>query len=165
MRALRFSFCAAALTLLAPAPALADPSHPEAQPQAPAEVAPEPPPSATASRSGGSAFVPAGVAFGLAAVGLGVGAVTGALSLSDVGTLTASCHGQLCPASERGAADKAKLLGNVSTASLIVGGAAALTGIAFLVLLPGEKARPAAGTAPSARAGLGLGRVFVEGTF
>jgi hypothetical protein len=132
--------------------------------------APRPP---AAARGEGGSYVAAGVAFGLAAVGLGVGAVAGGLSLSDAGTLEASCHAGLCPATERGAASTAKLLGNVSTASLIVGGAAALTGIAFLVVLPGPDPRASAapsGTAPAARgaawtAGLGLGRITLEARF
>jgi hypothetical protein len=106
-------------------------------------------PKAAQERQGGS-YVAAGVAFGLAAAALGVGAVAGGISLSDAGTIESSCHAGLCPANQRGPASTAKTLGDVSTATLIVGGAAALTGVVLLVVL----SRPAAPKSGATAAGV-----------
>ena len=73
----------------------------------------------------------------------------------------------LCPAGERGPASTAKALGDVSTASLIVGGAAALTGVVFLVVLSGPRAskRGAASAGPTWAAGVGPGRLTLAARF
>jgi hypothetical protein len=168
----RASCCALALLLLAPT-AAADPTPEDGSTSS---VAAGPPAAAPGGGEGG-AYVPAGVAFGLAALGLGVGAVAGGLSLSDAHTVESLCHAGVCPPSERGEASTAKLLGNLSTASLIVGGAAALTGLVLLVVLPrhgvsaAKPPRVSASTpAPATHgvawaAGLGLGRLTLEARF
>jgi len=141
------------LLLLAPA-AYADPTPESAAP------------AATPAREGGS-YVAAGVAFGLAGAALGVGAVTGGISLSDAGTIESSCHAGLCPASQRGPASTAKTLGDVSTASLIVGGAAAITGVVLLVVLP-RPAAPKSGAMAGGvtwTAGIGPGRLTFGARF
>ena len=141
--------CALALTLLAPA-ARAEPT-PEGTP-------PAAPPAAKGS------YVAAGVAFGLAGAALGVGAVAGGISLSDAGTVESSCHAGLCPASQRGPASTARTLGDLSTASLIVGGAAALTGVVLLVALPAPAAQKG-GAGVSWVAGVGAGRLTFGARF
>ncbi len=146
------------MLLLAPA-ASADPA------QAPA------PPTVTTPRDDGGSYAAAGVAFGLAAVGAGVGAVAGGLSLSDARSIESGCLAGVCPASMRSEASTARVLGNLSTASLIAGGAAALTGIVFLIVLPGPRAKAAPKAAAIAEqgaawsAGLGLGRITIEARF
>lgn len=162
------------MLLLAPA-ALAEGDHDGAasglKPPAPAEPSAEGTPPATtppaAQGHEGGSYVAAGVAFGLAAAALGVGAVTGGISLSDAGTIKASCHAGVCPAGERGPASTAKTLGDVSTASLIVGAAAALTGVVFLVALPGPTAPKSSATRAGVTwiAGVGPGRLTLGARF
>ncbi len=150
------------MLLLAPA-ARAEPTVEDTPPTA---TTPATTPPAGQGHEGGS-YVAAGVAFGLAAAALGVGAVTGGISLSDAGTIKASCHAGVCPTSEVGPASTAKTLGDASTASLIVGAAAALTGVVFLVVLPGPTApkSSATRTGPTWIAGVGPGRLTLGARF
>jgi hypothetical protein len=153
MQAARFTCCALALLLTAGA-ARADPEPSTAQP-APA-----------AARGEGGSYVAAGVAFGLAAVGLGVGAVAGGISLSEASTVESKCQAGICPSTARDEASTARRLGDLSTASLIVGSAAALTGVVLLVVLPGPVPKTA-GEPRGARwsAALGPGRLTLEARF
>ncbi|XXX74547.1 tetratricopeptide repeat protein [Sorangium sp. So ce134] len=139
-----------------------------AAPPAPARDTPAP----GGAEGGGGSLLPAGLAFGLGAVGIGVGAVTGLVSLSKVSDIKERCEGQRCPAELKGDADTATTLGHVSTVSFIVGAASAAAGVVLLVVRPGGDAAPdAAGAAARAQrgvawsAGVGLGRIEIQGTF
>lgn len=126
----------------------------------------DPPAAAGAHADEGGSLLPAGLAFGLAGVGLLTGITTGALSLSTISDVKSSCNAAVCPESQHDKASAAKALGNASTASFIVGGAAALTGIVFLVVLPrGPTTKSAAPPPVSYRAGLGLGHITFEARF
>lgn len=139
--------------------ALASPSAATAAP-----VPSHPPPSA-------GPRLPGLLTLGIGAVGLGIGAVTGALSLSRVAALEERCGGYHCsPGDERDAAS-ARMLGNVSTAALLVGSAAA-AGALLLVIRPGgAPLRPApsdkapAAAASSFSVGVGAGRIQLEARF
>ncbi|WP_437314918.1 tetratricopeptide repeat protein [Sorangium sp. So ce385] len=141
--------------------------------EAPAAPAPAPTAPAPGGAEGGrGSLLPAGLAFGLGAVGIGVGAATGLVSLSKVSDIESRCDGKRCPPELKGDADAATTLGHVSTVSFIVGAASAATGVVLLVVRPGGDAAPeAAGAAPQAkrgvvwRAGVGLGRIEIQGTF
>lgn len=123
----------------------------------------------------GSWSRPLGIALtSVGAAGLVVGTVTGIVSLRKVNAIWMDCGGPIC--SPKNSADSdplefAKLLGNVSTASFIAGGAFAAAGIALLVVHPGDgHVSPDGGvhsaTSPvSVRLSLGLGGLGVEGSF
>jgi len=93
-------------------------------------------PSKDTSKGGGrTLFVPAMSAFGAGAVALAAGAVTGVMSLSRVSELEGAClEDGRCPPSEQARIDEAKVLGNVSTVTFAMGGAAVAAGVALLVL-------------------------------
>lgn len=78
--------------------------------------------------------VPGYLAFGAAGVGIIVGAVTGALSLDKISELDRQCVEQRCPPGLESLRDAARTLGTVSTASFIIGGVAAATGITLFIV-------------------------------
>jgi tetratricopeptide (TPR) repeat protein len=138
------------------------------EPLAQAEPAPAAPPAdAPAPPVKKGSAVPGAVVVGVGAASLGVGVLTGALSLAKVSDIKAQCQGNTCPATLQSRADSARLLGNVSTAALVVGGVAAVTGVVLLVVRPGGHTSSPQGAASafSWHAGLGLGRLDVGGTF
>lgn len=101
-----------------------------------------------ATEGGASAspyLVPGVVVLALGGVALAVGTLTGVLSFQDVDQLSDRCPSRVgCDPTDRALADSARVLGNVSTAMFVIGGAAAVTGI-VLLLLPAP--RPASPTA------------------
>ncbi len=109
---------------------------------------------------------PAGIALTtLGAVGLGVGAATGILSLGKVHTietLPGCTSGPPCSTRDGGDSSSAKTLGNVSTASFVVGGVLAAAGVTLLVVHPGGAA---GARSSSAKVFLGAGRLDLRGTF
>jgi hypothetical protein len=109
---------------------------------------------------------PLGIALvAVGAVGLGVGAATGILSLDKVSAVKASCHGVSCPMSDqpdRNNVAGAITLGNVSTASFVVGSVLAAAGVVLVVLRAGGEAKPALATWGIT---LGAGRVELKGRF
>lgn len=108
----------------------------------PASPAPTPAPLMAETRG---SLLPGGLALGLGVVGVGVGAITGALSLSKASELTLEvCPKYNCSPALQGKADTAKMLGNVSTAAFILGGAAVAAGVVLLVIRPGGGPKPAA---------------------
>jgi hypothetical protein len=82
---------------------------------------------------------------GVGVAGLIVGCVTGAVAWGQKSTVEASCAGGLCNLEGQNAADKAKTLGAVSTATFVIGGVATAAGIILYVTEPG---RPKLGAAP-----------------
>ncbi len=129
------------------------------------EAAP-PPPAETGqtTQARGSLALPL-FAFGVGAVGIGVGAVTGAMSLSNVSDLRSHCPNNQCPPSQQSEIDSTKTLGVVSTVGFVVGGVGAAAGAVLLLLR-----HPAAETAATARGSgvtpwIGAGSAGVEGRF
>jgi hypothetical protein len=116
-------------------------------------------------------LMPAGIGLAVAgAVGLGAGAATGVASLSLTGGVRASCGGVHCLTTDmvnRQNVSNARTLGDVSTVSLIAGGAFAVAGGALLLLKLSSSARSDAGAAPAAslQATLGPGQVTLQGRF
>ncbi|MCK6586192.1 MAG: tetratricopeptide repeat protein [Polyangiaceae bacterium] len=117
-------------------------------------------------------LIPAIAAFSVGALGLSVGAITGAVSMSQVNDLESRCTGNLCSPDAQPEADSAGMLGNVSTASFIVGGVGVAAGVVLLFVRPGGT--PSVGTSARAvppasgvtwSAGLGLGRIDIRGSF
>lgn len=100
---------------------------------APAQPPPEKPAEAEPAAEPGS-IVPAVVAFSIGGVGLGVGAVTGAIFLSQMGDLHDRCPEDRCDAAAQGDIDSAGTMGNVSTIGFGVGIAGAAVGVVLLAL-------------------------------
>jgi hypothetical protein len=96
-------------------------------------------------------------------LGLGVGAVTGAVSLSQASSIKSQCNGNACPSNLKDEHDRAVVLGNVSTATFVIGGAALATGGVLLYLSRPQRKGPEPRAGVQAR--VGLGRVDVEGSF
>jgi tetratricopeptide (TPR) repeat protein len=117
-------------------------------------------------------LLPGGLALGLGGVSLAVGAITGGLSLSKVSDLESICPNKNCRPEEQGKADAAKTLGNVSTATFILGGAAIAAGVVLVVVRPGGGPKPAASGGVSRvkpqlslGASVGLGRLDLRLSF
>jgi hypothetical protein len=115
--------------------------------------------------SGGGSLVPAFVAFGVGVAGLGVGAVTGAMSMSNVSDLRNKCPGNVCPSSQQSQIDSTKTLGTVSTVGFIVGGVGAAAGVTLLLLRKPSGESAAARHPRTVVPWVGVGTAGVEGTF
>jgi hypothetical protein len=101
------------------------------------------------------------VALGVGGAGLVLGAVTGGLAIGKHGALKTACGEGPCPASQQGAVDSYHLLGALSTAGFIVGGACAATGVILLLTAP--RAQP--GKEATLTPVIGLGYLGAEGKF
>lgn len=148
------------LTLAAPSPAMVA-APPADRPSAP------PRPAKEASRgdrsAAGSALVYGG--FGLAVAGLAVGGVTGALTLSKAGTVTAQCENGICDPSVKEDLDGANSLATISTIGFAVGGAGVVLGVVGL-LLPRTKVETALQSGKTnAAVWVGPGSLGVRGSF
>lgn len=132
----------------------------ETEPNIP--VAPPPPPPPVPK--GRTLFVPAMVSLGVGALSLAAGAATGAMSLSQAGKLEKKCASDgRCPPSAQDSIDQARLLGNISTATFIVGGVAASAGVVLLIL--GKPKTPATGLLQRTIPLVGPGMVGLRGEF
>ncbi len=106
-------------------------------------VAPPPPPRPVPK--GPSLFLPAVISVGVGGLSLAAGAATGGLSLTQVRSLERECRADgSCPPTLEATMNRARLLGNVSTATFIVGGVAVSAGVVMLVM--GKRKAPAAGS-------------------
>jgi hypothetical protein len=101
------------------------------------------------------------VALGVGGAGLLLGAVTGGLAIGKHGALKTACGEGPCPASQQNAVDSYHLLGALSTAGFIAGGACAATGVILLLTAPRAEPTKAATLTPV----LGLGYLGAEGKF
>lgn len=100
-----------------------------------APVVTEPPPPPPPVPKGRTLFVPALVSLGVGGASLVVGAVTGAMSFARVGDLEKQCAADgRCPPSAQSTIARGRLLGNISTATFIVGGAAVGAGVVLLLV-------------------------------
>jgi hypothetical protein len=126
------------------------------------ERAPPPPAQVSAAPPAPGSLAPSIAAFVVGAAGLGMGAVTGALAMGKMSDLRAACPKNPCSPVHEGLANDTKLLGNLSTAGFVIGGAGVVTGL-ILVLVR----RSSASGEPSRRAPvavtLGPGSLFVAG--
>ncbi|UQA59508.1 tetratricopeptide repeat protein [Polyangium aurulentum] len=106
--------------------------------------------------------IASGTAFGVGAAGVGVGAVAGFVVLGRSGRLVEACA-KTCPPSARAEIDSTRTLGNVSTASFILGATGLATGVLILLLTPSP--RRGVLTAGGVHFDMGLGGVMAEGQF
>jgi hypothetical protein len=118
--------------------------------------------------------VAAGTAYGVGVLGLGVFAVTGGMALSKSNELKRSCAANLCPSGEEGNLSEVRTLGTVSTVGLVVGSIGVVAGTIILIaarpgVSPKRPGAPSAWSRPrdgwAFRAGVGLGRLAIEGRF
>jgi hypothetical protein len=106
-------------------------------------------PSSGARDRGSAAWPVAWAGFALGGAGLLAGVITGGLTLSQEAELATRCPEARCPASETAALDGARTLGNVSTASFVIGGVGVGVGlVALLVALSGDDAEDRSFTRP-----------------
>jgi hypothetical protein len=112
--------------------------------------------------------VPMFIAFGVGAAGLVVGAVTGAVSLSQVSDLKSRCPANQCGPADQSDIDRAEALAAASTTGFVVGAAGAAVGVLLLLFLPdqGPPSSPATGSsAVHAAPWIGLGGAGIQGSF
>lgn len=107
-------------------------------------------------------LVPGGVLLGAGGAGLAVGAVTGILAFNTVSEYRQRCEANHCLPADAEKGDSAKLLGNISTAAFVAGGALAATGVVLLLVRPGGGSTEQAATV---RAELGPGSLRLVGSF
>jgi hypothetical protein len=111
-------------------------------------------------------FLPGAITGGAGVLILAVGAITGGLSVAKANDVKAQCpawHTMPCDTSLKNEGDTAGLLGNVSTATLVIGGAAVVVGGALLGIRRPRAPRPPQTGVTGV--GLGLGQIAVEGRF
>ena len=100
-----------------------------------------------AEESGGGGLGPmrtaALVVGGVGVASLVVFGITGGLALGEASTVDDNCTDGRCNAEGKEAADQGLLLGNVATATLVIGLAAVATGIILWVVAPDDGSAPA----------------------
>lgn len=97
------------------------------------ETPPAPPPKAVVEE-GGAGTQTAGLVVGaIGLVATAVGGITGGLALGKRSTADEHCAELVCDQEGLDAIDGGKVLGDVSTATLVIGGAALVTGIILLI--------------------------------
>jgi len=103
--------------------------------------------------------------FGLAVAGLAVGGVTGALTLSEAGSVKAQCANGICDPAAKNDLDSANSLAMVSTIGFAVAAAGAVCGVVGL-LLPKTKTESALqSTSQRSAVWVGPGSVGMRGSF
>ncbi len=103
-------------------------------------------------------LVPAVVALGAGGLGLAAGTVLGVLTLNEVSAIRTHCTANVCPTNQMPAGQTASTTATLSTASLVVGGALAATGLTLLLV----RSRA---SAPSTALVIGPGSVMARGGF
>jgi hypothetical protein len=110
----------------------------------------------------------AGVAVGsVGVVGVVIGAITGAMSLSQMSDLKSKCPSYPigCPSSLKNEWDTAGVLGNVSTAAFVIGGVGVATGGVLFGMRWPQAPPKSTQSGVTWGVGLGIGRLDVEGRF
>jgi hypothetical protein len=110
------------------APPPPPPTPPPAAPQTPPQAEPDTADAGASKRVAGYALL------GVGGAGLFIGAVTGGLALAQAKSVTKDCHGSLCPAGDKSAADAAMTKGWVSNVSLGIGVVGVVAGAVLLIV-------------------------------
>ncbi len=155
-------------TSLAPSPPAGGAPPPVAVgPAAPPGMAPLPPPDQPDTSSGSGRKTAGFVTLGIGAGLVVVGAVVGGLAASKHSSIAAMCSNGVCPTSEESTIqpeiNSYTSLGNAATGLLVVGGAAAVTGIILVATAP--KATRKASITPHITPLVGLGYAGAQGSF
>lgn len=110
--------------------------------------------------------IPGGILVAFGGVGLVAGATTGAFSLIKVDSLRDRCPTERnCDPADEELADEARVLGDASTASLVIGSAATVVGVVLLALPAPSNASPTAAPSATIVPMIGLGFFGLRGTF
>ena len=112
--------------------------------------------------------IPVFIAFGAGAAGLVVGAVTGAMSLSQVSELKDRCPADQCGTADQPDIDHAEALATVSTIGFAAGAAGAAAGVLLLLFLPDQSppsSQSIGSSAVRASPWIGLGAAGIRGSF
>ena len=117
----------------------------------------DPPPRPGESPEG--SLIPGLAVLGLGAVGVGVGVGAGLAAQSQADEVLSRCRGDLCLASDEGAAADAETLATLSTVGFITAGVAVPLGVALVVW------RPFGASGEPATVALSPGRVLFRGAF
>jgi hypothetical protein len=110
---------------------------------------------------GKGSLVPGFAVLGVGAAGLIAGGVTGAIAFTKTNAIKTHCIGIQCPTQYEADGDEANAFATASTATFIIGGVVAATGVVLLVVRPGDAAAPRASVALVA----GPGSIGLKGTF
>lgn len=125
------------------------------------DTPPPPPPPPVPRRT---MFVPTIVSLGVGAAAVVTGAATGALSLSQSSELKKLCEADgRCPLSAEPLIKRGQRLGNLSTATFIVGGAALGAGVVLLIV--GKPKAPSTGLFQQTVPWIAPGMIGLRGTF
>ncbi|MEO7330406.1 MAG: hypothetical protein ABI193_17655 [Minicystis sp.] len=102
-------------------------------------------------------------ALGLGGAGLVLGGITGVIAIGKSKSLKEGCSAAPCRVdpSDGAAADSYRLMANLSTVGVVIGSAAAVTGVVLLVLAPKSKSHQAVVITPL----VGAGFVGATGSF
>jgi hypothetical protein len=121
---------------------------------------PPPPTPVDAPRAKPDPVLPVGITvLSVGGAGIIVGAITGAMSLSQTNTIKSQCSGSVCPPSQSDAISSARTLAIVSDVGFIAGGVLAALGSALVIVAQAHKAPP------HVMALIGPGGVGLAGTF
>jgi hypothetical protein len=130
-----------------------------AKPTVPTTDTPEPLPTPEAHRS----FVVPITLFAIGGASLVVGAITGAMELSQASSLQTGCANKVCPPSQYGALDSANTLATVSTIMFAVSGAFVIGGV--ISIFVGKPSAPTPTQTAHVEPWLGFGAAGLRGTF
>lgn len=113
---------------------------------------------------GTSRWVPIGLAYGIGGASLLVAIITGAMFMEQAGELEDRCTDNQCPTDAEEDGDTVSLLGNVSTATWVIGGVGVVAGTVLLLVLDDDDEPPSSG---DTEIGLQVGPTgfVVHGTF
>jgi hypothetical protein len=101
------------------------------------------------------------VALAVGGAGLVMGGVTGGLAIAKHGALSDACSGGHCPIGQQSSVDSYHLLGALSTAGFIAGGACVAAGTILILTAPRAKPAKEARVTPI----VGLGYIGAQGAF
>lgn len=125
---------------------------------------PPPPPPSPPVPKGRTLVVPAVVSLAVGGISLGIGATTGVMSLSRANKLKSECAADgRCPPEVGVTINQGRLLGNISTGTFVVGGAALGAGVVLLIV--GKPKSSTTGWWRSTLPWVGPGTIGLGGTF
>jgi hypothetical protein len=136
-----------------------------------------PGPRQTEGDAGGQSYLLPGILLGIGGASLLVGAITGGVFAGKASDLKDRCPDNHCAPEDEEEGNSVTTLGNVSTATLVIGAVGVVAGTIFLfVPLGGDEAPPTTDEPPATeegaeeaawapRLGIGLGSVVLEGRF
>jgi hypothetical protein len=119
---------------------------------------------------GGPSYVLPGILFGVGGASLLVGIITGGVFVGKAGELKDRCPDNQCAPEDEEEGDSVATLGNVSTATLVIGAVGIVAGTIFLFVPlgeddPAETSTEAEVEASAPQLRLGIGSIGIDGRF